>query len=256
MRVIRGRVVLLVVLALAGLGVVLGVGSGSQDGKEPQSGQRWDPPWCRESLGRVRYIKPVYWESSATLIHREGETTVNFALPEGERGVLDPGGQLDVSLPNNYVLTATVASVSETTVTSSDGDSFFEVLATVDDASAVPDAIIPLEGGRILFPDRDDVQVAVWNGALLSPGRVMVPEAALQPQPEGGYVVEKVVDERPSLSCDMVPRTPENCPCFQPVAYDLLTVTVDAVIGTYGWAEIISADWGLGSGDKVLIPES
>jgi peptidoglycan hydrolase-like protein with peptidoglycan-binding domain len=104
------------------------------------------------------------------------EKVVRVDLPAGDQGILTVGGGVTVEMPDNALVPATVAFVSQTATPSQYGPATFEVRIELDDPSVAAGL------------DEAPVDVIVVSDSVQE--AVAIPVSALLALLEGGYAVE------------------------------------------------------------------
>ena len=121
----------------------------------------------------------------APVLNVTGEDVgVTMDLPSEDQGLLEIGQAVTVELPNNRDVDATVSDVA-TVATVVDGSAVFAVTIALDDSSVASGL------------DEAPVDVLVVTDS--APNATAVPVSALVVLREGGYAVEKMVNDVPTL---------------------------------------------------------
>lgn len=105
-------------------------------------------------------------------------TFVTVQLATSDRGLVEVGDAVEVELPDESITAATVTSIGTVAQSTAQGDSYFEMVVTLDD----PNAAIGL----------DEAPVDVFVITDSSEDALAVPVTALLALSEGGYAVEIV----------------------------------------------------------------
>ena len=117
---------------------------------------------------------------SPVIMTSASSTFVTVELATTDQSLVEVGGTVEVELPDETVVDATVASIGTVAQTNQSGESFFEMVVMVNDT----DATTGLDEAPV------DVDIVSDSAA----GVYAVPVTALLTLAEGGYAVEVVDD--------------------------------------------------------------
>jgi len=152
---------------------------------------------------------------SPVLMTSASSTFVTVQLSTTDQSLVESGDAVEVELPDETVVAATVTSIGTVAQANQAGESFFEMIVTIDD----PEATLGL----------DEAPVDVLIVSDSASNALAVPVTALLALSEGGYAVE-VVDEGGSRRL----------------------VAVETGLFADGLVEVTSS--GLSPGDAVVVP--
>lgn len=202
MRWLRVRVQLMalanVAPLLAMLGLITLLAGCAEDSSRPGSGEDMGTtrPECPEThsygLGKVG-IADLYPEYSATLNGRGGGPTVAIAFPTVPGADLAPGQRIRVEFPNKKRSEAQVESEPVIDDGGQEPGPRHEILVRLEDPTVLEGPIIPMEGGPVIFPSRDEVPVTIRPAEPPARSVLVVPPAALRSREDGAYTVTRAV---------------------------------------------------------------
>jgi peptidoglycan hydrolase-like protein with peptidoglycan-binding domain len=151
---------------------------------------------------------------SPVIMTSASSTFVTVELATTDQSLVDVGDVVDVELPDEVVVAGTVTSIGTVAQTNQSGESFFEMVVTINDL----DATVGLDEAPV------DVDIVSDTAS----GVLAVPVTALLALSEGGYAVEVVDDGSTHL------------------------VGVETGLFADGLVEVIGS--GLSAGDLVVVP--